>query len=91
MITVVNLSQVLGLFSAYLFVVILTFAEEKWQLILQIFHLITVTVLVLIFTRSHGIMGFAAAVLGANIIRVAAVIILGLLRAGGAGRKTGKE
>ena len=88
MITVVNLSQVLGLFSAYLFVVILTFAEEKWQLILQILHLAVITVLVLIFTRSHGIMGFAMAVLAANVIRVAAVIILGFARAGSSKRRT---
>lgn len=78
MVTVVNISQILGLLSAYLFIVVLTFTEEKWQLILQIFHLILMAVLVLIFTGSHGIMGFAAAVLIANSIRVLAVILLGL-------------
>ena len=82
MITVVNLSQILGVLSAYLFIVVLTFTEEKWQLILQIIHLAVIAVLVLIFTEKSGIMGFAAAVLIANVIRVAAVILLGLWKAG---------
>ena len=82
MITVVNLSQILGVLSAYLFIVVLTFTEEKWQLLLQIFHLVVIVALVLLFTGSDGIMGFAEAVLIANAIRVAAVILLGLIKAG---------
>lgn len=82
MITVVNLSQILGVLSAYLFIVVLTFTEEKWQLLLQIFHLAVIVALVLLFTGSGGIMGFAEAVLIANAIRVAAVILLGLIKAG---------
>ena len=82
MITVVNLSQILGVLSAYLFIVVLTFTEEKWQLLLQIFHLAVIVALVLLFTGSGGIMGFAEAVLIANAIRVAAVILLGLVKAG---------
>ena len=70
MITVVNLSQILGVLSAYLFIVVLTFTEEKWQLLLQI------------FTGRGGIMGFAEAVLIANTLRVAAVILLGIIKAG---------
>lgn len=82
MITVVNISQILGVLSAYLFIVVLTFTEEKWQLILQIFHLALIVCLVLIFTEQNGIMGFAAAVLIANAVRVAAVILLGLWKSG---------
>lgn len=82
MMTVVNLSQILGVLSAYLFIVVLTFTEEKWQLILQIFHLVIITALVLLFTKNSGIMGFAEAVLIANVIRVAAVILLGFWKAG---------
>lgn len=81
MMTVVNLSQVLALFSAYLFIVVLTFTEEKWQLLLQIVHLAVMGALVLLFTGNHGIMGFAAAVLIANGIRVALVLLLGLEKA----------
>ena len=82
MITVVNLSQILGVLSAYLFIVVLTFTEEKWQLLLQIFHLVVIVALVLIFTGRGGIMGFAEAVLIANTLRVAAVILLGIIKAG---------
>ena len=81
LITVVNLTQILGLLSAYLFILVLTFTEEKWQLILQISHLVLMAVLVLIFTGKHGIMGFAAASLIANALRVAAVTVLGLIKA----------
>lgn len=80
MVTIVNLTQILGLFSAYLFIVVLTFTEEKWQLILQVAHLVIMTVLVLLSAGNHGIMGFAKAVLIANVIRVLAVIVLGLLK-----------
>lgn len=95
MITVVNLSQILGVLSTYLFIVALTFTEEKWQLILQIFHLLLIGVLVLIFTGNGGIIGFADAVLIANAVRVAAVILLGLWKAGkhggGQEKKSGAE
>ena len=82
MITVVNISQILGVLSAYLFIVVLTFTEEKWQLILQIVHLALIVCLVLIFTEQSGIMGFSIAVLIANAVRVAAVILLGLWKSG---------
>ncbi len=78
MITVVNITQILGLLSAYLFIVVLTFTEEIWQLTLQIAHLVIMIVLVLLFAGDHGIMGFAMAVLIANILRVLAVVLLGL-------------
>lgn len=81
LVTVVNLSQILGVLSAYLFIVVLTFTEEKWQLILQIVHLAVITVLVLTFTQKWGIMGFSQAVLAANLFRVICVIILGLWKA----------
>lgn len=82
MMTIVNITQILGLFSAYLFIVVLTFTGEKWQLGLQVFHLVLMGVLVLLFTPKHGIMGFAAAVLAANIVRVFAVTLLGIWKAG---------
>lgn len=80
LITVVNLSQILGLLSAYLFIIVLTFTEEKWQMILQVIHLCILTVLVLAVTGNYGIGGFAMAVLAANVLRVLAVIGLGLVR-----------
>lgn len=80
MITVVNLSQILGLLSAYLFMVVLTFTKENWQLILQVFHLAVIMVFILIFIKKDGLMGFAVAVFLANGLRVAAVAGLGILK-----------
>lgn len=82
MITVVNLSQILGLLSAYLFIVVLTFTEEKWQLILQIVHLAVILSLVFALTKEGGILGFSQAVLWANALRVAAVLALGFWKIG---------
>lgn len=76
--TIVNITQVLGMLSGYLFIVVLTFTKELWQLVLQLVHLAVLLALILIFTGPHGIMGFAVAVLVANTIRVILVVILGL-------------
>ena len=80
LVTVVNLTQVLGMFSAFLFILVLTFTDEKWQLILQSGHLILMTVLVLCLTGQYGIMGFSCAVLAANVVRVFAVTALGFAK-----------
>lgn len=81
LITIVNISQILGLLSAYLFIVVLTFTGEKWQLILQIMHLVIISALVMT-VGGRGIQSFAIAVLIANTIRVAVVILLGMVKAG---------
>ena len=78
---IVNTTQILGILSAYLFIIVLTFTDERWQLTLQILHLCLLTVLILLFTGAHGIMGFAVAVFLANLIRVCLVMILGLRKA----------
>ncbi|MBQ7371328.1 MAG: hypothetical protein IJW67_05520, partial [Blautia sp.] len=83
LITIVNLSQILGLLSAYLFIIVLTFTKESWQLGLQLIHLGLITALVLLVTKNHGIVGFSLAVLAANTIRVVIVILLGLWKAKG--------
>jgi hypothetical protein len=61
--------------------VVLTFAEEKWQLLLQSAHLVIMAALVLFFTPEYGIVGFAAAALTANGIRILAVLLLGIIKA----------
>lgn len=81
LVTVVNLAQVLGLFSAFLFILVLTFTDEKWQLWLQAAHFVILTAAAVTATKAFGITGFSWAVLGANALRVAAVIILGTLKA----------
>lgn len=80
MVTVVNLSQILGLLSAYLFMIVLTFTKENWQLILQVCHLAAIIVFILIFIKKDGLMGFSVAVLLANGLRVAAVAGLGIVK-----------
>ena len=82
LITIVNASQILGLLSAYIFIVVLTFTEEKWQMILQTIHLIIISLLVFFMTRGGDLHGFSIAVLMANTIRVITVITFGLFRVG---------
>ncbi len=78
---IVNASQILGLFSAYLFILVLTFTAEKWQMVLQVVHL--AVILVLVFTMTgKTLFGFSLAVLIANTVRVAAVFLFGLTGAG---------
>ncbi len=81
LITVVTISQILAMLSAYLFIIALTFTGEKWQLLLQTLHLVLVVVLITAVTPRSGLMGFSAAVLAANLIRAAAVIVLGVCKA----------
>lgn len=80
---VANLSQILGMYSAFLFILVLTFSDEKWQLWLQAAHFVILTASTILCTKMFGMTGFAYAVLGANVIRVAAVIVLGSLTAKG--------
>ena len=80
LVTVVNISQILGVLSAYLFIVVLTFTEAKWQLILQGIHIGVLFLLVFIMTPEGGLIGFSYAVLIANVIRVGAVIMLGAIK-----------
>ena len=79
--TVVTLSQILAMLSAYLFIVVLTFTGEIWQLILQCCHLGLVLVLISVMTKRGGLTGFSAGVLLANLARVAVVLALGVVRA----------
>lgn len=79
--TIVNITQILGMYSAFLFILVLTFTDEKWQLWLQAAHIVILTTVSVIFTKMYGIIGFSWAFLGANALRVAAVIILGSVKA----------
>lgn len=81
LITVVNLTQILAMLSAYLFIIVLTFTSERWQLGLQIAHLFLLLILISILTPRGGLYGFSAAVLIANCIRIGAVLVLGLAKA----------
>ncbi len=82
-ITAANMAQILAMLSAYLFIIVLTFTSEKWQLVLQILHLVTVLLLITWMTGANGIIGFSTALLIANAIRVILVLILGCVGASG--------
>lgn len=81
--TIANLAQVLGLYSAFLFILVLTFTNEKWQLWLQVVHFVILTTAAVIGTKLYGMTGFAWAFLGANGLRVAMVVGLGVIKAKG--------
>lgn len=76
----VNIGQVLNMYAGFLLMLILSFTKEKWQIILQVVHLIVMVVLVLICTYKYGIIGFAISSLFANAFRVFAVFIIGFLK-----------
>ena len=81
LVTVVNLAQVLGLFSAFLFILVLTFTDEKWQLWIQLAHFVILLTTSMLAAKNYGMIGFAWACLGANTLRVVAVIALGIWKA----------
>jgi len=83
LIMVVSLAQILSLLSAFLFILVLTFTDEKWQLGLQIGHLCVMVVLILMLTPRYGIVGFSWAVLVGNGVRILGVVVLGGVKAGG--------
>ncbi len=64
LVTVVNLAQILGLFSAFLFILVLTFTDEKWQLWIQLAHFCVLLVTSVLAARAYGMIGFAWASLG---------------------------
>ena len=80
LVTVVNISQILSMLSAYLFILVLTFTGEKWQLALQTGHLIVLFIAIYIAIGSGSLLTFSVAVLAANAIRIAAVLILGFVK-----------
>lgn len=80
LVTVVNLTQILAMLSAYLFIIVLTFTSEKWQLGLQAAHLGVLLVLITWMTPKGGLLGFSLAVLIANTLRVVVVLLLGIVK-----------
>lgn len=83
LIAVVNLTQILAMLSAYLFIIVLTFTSEKWQLGLQAAHLGVLLLLIFTMTPGRGLIGFSTAVLIANTLRVCVVLLLGAVKSGG--------
>ena len=82
LVTIASVSQILAMLSAYLFIIVLTFTGEKWQLGLQAAHLALTLVLITCLTPVGGLLGFGIGVLAANAVRVVCVMILGIFGAG---------
>ena len=82
LVTVVNLTQILAMLSAYLFIVVLTFTGAHYQLLLQCLHLAAVLILTHLPGIHGSLTGFSNSILIANALRIAAVIILGVIFAG---------
>ena len=82
LIPVVTLTQILAMLSAYLFIVVLTFTGAKWQLALQLLHLVILMLMITRMTQGGGLPGFSAGVLIANTIRILLVLTLGFIKAG---------
>jgi len=80
LVTVVNISQILSMLSAYLFILVLTFTGEKWQLTLQTAHLVVLCLLIFMTIGSGSLLTFSTAVLAANALRICAVLVLGFAK-----------
>ena len=64
-----------------LLVLVLTFTDEKWQLWIQLAHFVILLTASVLAAKNYGMIGFAWACLGANTLRVVAVIALGIWKA----------
>lgn len=74
---VVNLSQIIFFAGSLLLIVVLTFSNVKWQLIIQATYAALLTVIGIIFTYFWGLRGFACATLVANVYRLLFTILIG--------------
>lgn len=76
----VNITQILNLFSAYLLMIILSFTEEKLQMILQGTYMIVMTAFVVTGTQQYGMIGFTVASLIVNGLRTLTIFVLGFVK-----------
>lgn len=76
----VNITQILNMFSSYLLMIVLSFTEEKLQMILQSVYMLVMVILVVAGTYKYGIMGFTISALIANALRALIVFFLGFCK-----------
>lgn len=79
----INIGQILSIASAFLFMVVLSFTSEQWQLLLQVLHIIVFTAIAIPMTKQGGMRGFAIAAMIANGLRILLVILLGIVKSQG--------
>ncbi len=63
---IINAAQVLYFLTTILLVIILTYCESKWQLIIQIVYSVSFLISAMILTNIYGLEGFAVAAIFAN-------------------------
>jgi len=81
LIFIANLAQILSVASTTVFVIVLTFTKEIWQVILQLIHIVLFVIISIILTKLNGVEGFAIAALIANTIRLVSIILVGIVKA----------
>ncbi len=74
----VNLGQVMCFVSELVLNVVLTFRDEKWQMIVQIIYAVIFIVIAVVLTKSVGVLGVAVATAVSNGLRLLLSIALGL-------------
>lgn len=74
----VNLGQVMCFVSELVLNVVLTFRDEKWQMIVQIIYAVIFIVIAVVLTKSVGVIGVAVATAVSNSLRLLLSIALGL-------------
>lgn len=87
----VNITQILNMFSSYLLMIILSYTEEKLQLILQGLYMIGMVILVVAGTYQYGMVGFTVSALIANAVRALTVFGLGFYKLRTTGSKNTME
>ena len=81
-ILIANLAQIIAVGSSAIFAVVLTFAHEKWQLILQAAHIVLFVAIAIPLTKSQGVYGFALSSVIANTLRMLSIVAVGIINGG---------
>ena len=79
---VANCGQIFYFIGNSLMVILLRFAEEKYQTLINTLYAVIFVVAVPILTKFFGIYGFAYSLLGVNFIKFCLVIAVGLIKIG---------
>ncbi len=82
LILIANLAQIIAVGSSAIFAVVLTFAHEKWQLILQAAHIVLFVAIAIPLTKSQGVYGFALSSVIANTLRMLSIVAVGIINGG---------
>jgi len=79
LILIANLAQIISVGSSAIFTIVLTYAHEKWQLILQAAHIVFFVAIAIPLTKAQGIYGFALSSVIANMLRMLSIVAVGII------------